>query len=226
MIQIKNYLFFALSGVMLTNVYAKTLDTSAYSLMTATDMKANISSNITIVNRTGQAIPSAGLFIAAVDSAANSDNCSVCTGAIIGGDNLMGAVLSPVDFKVNAAAPIGQNYLYNMIYNAIYFINKNALSPCALPGCSWPSDTPTQWCLSFNAISRHASYTFSTHSTANSPPYGEGGNSIPFEYKYDLFNPNQIATGNPCIGPVTCNDKTLTCTVSTPQSASFEPYSN
>ena len=148
------------------------------------------------------------------------------------GDNAGGAVMSPVTFKTDQALAIGQNYLYNMLYNGIYYIkNTVGSSPCSLPGCSWPGDDPNVrgWCISINVVSLNSNYTHSTYTNgsnlpASAPPYSYAGNSTPFDYKYDLIDPNTLGVGNACLGPIVCNDKTLTCRVGTAQNESFQPY--
>jgi hypothetical protein len=225
---IKYYLFCILSCGYLIGAHAQNNDPNTYALMTARDVRNNGLSNITITNHTGQSVSASGLFIASFDV----NDCSSCFGGIVSGDNLGGAIISPVSFQANQSLPIGQNYLYNMIYNGIYYITNTAgSSPCSLPGCSWPGDDPSVhgWCISINVISLNSSYTFSTYVNgsnppANSPSYAAAGSSTPFNYNYDLINPNTLGTGNTCLGPIVCNDKTLTCTVSTAQNESFQPY--
>lgn len=230
--KMKVYLFCIMSAAVVV-AQAKNNDPNTYALMTMQDMQNNAVSNVTITNGTGQNIPAATLFISNYDAISPTDgDCSICTGGITGGGNLGGVVLSPVTFNPSQVLPIGQNYLYNMIYNGIYFIKTTAgSSACALPGCSWPGDTPQRWCLDINIISRHSSYTYSTYTSgsnppANTPAYGAAGDSPPdqFNYKYSLINPALQGVGNACIGPITCNDKTLTCTVSTAQNETFRPY--
>lgn len=198
-----------------------------YAFMTTRDIRNNDLSNVTITNQTGQPITTNGLYIVSYDV----NDCSACFGGIVGGNNMGGAVVSPITFNNNQTLPIGQNYLYNMIYNGIYFITTVSSSPCALPGCSWPGDSPAVrgWCLSINVASSHSSYTHSdykngTNPPANVPPYSAAASSIAFNYNYELINPSTLGVGNTCIGPVTCNDKTLTCKVSTTQNESFRPY--
>lgn len=200
---------------------------SAFAFMTAQDVQNNALSNVTIINGTTQSIAVAGLDIVSFDI----NDCSSCSGNIVGGDNLGGAVVSPVTFSANQKIPIGQNYLYNMIYNGLYYVQTVGSSPCKLPGCSWPDDSSsvTGWCLSMNVISRHASYTHSNYRNgaqlpANAPAYSQAGSSEAFDYNYDLINPAALGGGEACIGPIVCNDKTLTCTVSTAQNETFRSY--
>ncbi len=228
--QIKNSLLCMLGGIFLmTGVRAENKDPNAYALMTARDMLSLDLSNITITNQSAAPILVSGLFIASFDV----NDCSACFGGIVSGDNLGGAVVSPVTFKTNQSVPIGKNYLYNMIYNGIYYIkNTVGSSPCSLPGCSWPGDDTNVrgWCVSINVISPNSNYTYSSYTNgsnppANAPAYSQAGNSTPFNYKYDLIDPSTLGAGNACLGPITCNDKTLTCQVANAQNESFQPYS-
>lgn len=230
MVKITNYLLCMLMAMsFVVSAYASNKDPNAYALMTARDMQGSNLSNITIANHTATPITVSGLFIASFDV----NDCSACYGGVVSGDNLGGAVVSPVTFKANQSVPIGQNFLYNMIYNGIYYIkNTVGSSPCSLPGCSWPGDSPSVsgWCVSINVVSPNASYTHSNYTNgsnppANAPAYSNAGNSTPFNYKYDLIDPNTLGTGNACLGPITCDDKTLTCRVATAQSESFQAYS-
>jgi len=229
--KMKNFLlcvFCLLGGMFMMKAYAQDHDVNTQALMTPNDVKNNSLSNVTITNRTGQTVPVSGLYISSFDI----NECSACYGGVVSGDNLGGAVISPLVFRASQMLPIGQNYLYNMLYNGIYYIRQTAgSSPCALPGCSWPGDDPNVhgWCISINVVSRNSNYTYShytngAHPASSTPPYGAAGNSTPFDYKYALINPNTLGTGNACIGPITCNDKTLACKVSTAQNESFQSY--
>ena len=226
MIQIKKILSGILVLTFVTHSQAK--DIHSYALLTSRDIQRPDFSNITIANRTSTPITAAGLFIASFDI----NDCSSCFGSVVSGDNLGGAVVSPVNFKANQSLPIGKNYLYNMIYNGIYYIkNTVGSSPCSLPGCSWPGDdiNVRGWCISINVLSPNSSYTYSNYTNgsnppANAPAYSQAGNSIPFDYKYDLINPNTLGVGNACLDSITCNDQTLTCQVASSQEECFQVY--
>ncbi len=229
MFKIKKYGICLLSILSSMSVHAASQNPTAHALMTMRDLQGPDLSNITLINNTGAPITVSGLFIASFDV----NDCSACFGGIVSGDNLGGAVVAPTTFNVNQAVPIGSNFLYNMLYNGIYYIKNTAgSSPCSLPGCSWPGDNPsvTGWCITINVVSPNSSYTFSNYVNganppANAPAYSNAGNSTPFSYKYDLINPNTLGVGNACLGPITCDDKTLTCHVATAQNESFQPYS-
>ncbi len=201
---------------------------STEALMTAQDVVNSASSNISITNATGASVTGHGLYIAAFDI----NDCSSCYGSVVSGNNAGGVMVQPVSFSSGQSINVGQNYLYNLIYNGIYFIKTIAGStPCGLPGCSWPGDAPdvAGWCLSIGVMSLDSSYTSSTyingaHSPASVVPYGAAVTSNPFGYNYDLIDPSTLGVGNSCLGPIVCDDQTLTCTVSTPQSQSFQSY--
>lgn len=229
MSQMKAYLLCILVGTsLMISAYAQNKDPNAYALMTARDMQNNSFSNVTITNQTAQTITASGLFIASFDV----NDCSACFGSIVAGDNLGGAMISPVTFNANQAVAIGQNFLYNMLYNGIYYIKNTAgSSPCQLPGCSWPGDdtSVTGWCITINVVSRESNYTHSNYTSGSNPPaktpsYSAAGNSNPYNYKYDLIDPNTLGTGNACIGPITCDDKMLTCKVASAQGEAIRQY--
>lgn len=205
---------------------------NAYALMTARDVQNNTLSNVTITDNAGQTVPVAGIFIPNF-TASENNTCSSCIDSY-GSNSLGGTVISPVTFASGQKLSIGQNYLYNMIYNLISSYNTSGSGgtlACSLPGCSWPRDTLVTWCININIISQHSSYTYnhgyvkSPYPPANAPAYSADGSASAYNYNYDLIDPNTLGTTpGLCLGPVTCNDKTLTCKVSTPQNESFESY--
>lgn len=196
-------------------------------LMTAQDVTNKKLSNISIINATQAPLTVYGLYIASFDR----DDCSACFGSIMSGDNALGAVVEPIFFGKNQQVAIGQNYLYNMIYNGLYVVRSNGSTPCALPGCSWPGDDSSLrgWCLSLNAMSLDSSYTFSSYINppnppANPIPLGAAGSSLAFGYRYSLINPTTLGAGAACLGLITCDDKSLTCSAATPQSETLQSY--
>jgi hypothetical protein len=196
-------------------------------LMTSQDTLNSSYSNISITNGTGASITSSGVFIASYDI----NDCSACFGSVMAGDNVAGAMIEPVAFGAGQTIQIGQNYLYNLIYNGITVVrNTVGTPPCLLPGCSWNGDTPIAgWCISLNVMSRQSSYTHSNYSNglntpANVVPFSGAGNSAPFDYKFDLIDPATLATGGSCLGLVVCDDTTLTCRVSSSQDQRFQAY--
>lgn len=229
MIKLKNYLVYLLGGFsFMVSLHATPKDFNAHALMTVRDLQGPDLSNITLTNHTGKPITVSGLFIASFDV----NDCSSCYGSVVAGDNLGGAVVTPTTFNTNQSLPLGGNYLYNMIYSGIFYItNSVGSSPCLLPGCTWPGDNPfiKGWCITINVVSPNSSYTYSNYKTgsnppANAPAYSQAGNSTPYNYKYDLIDPTTLGSGKACLGPIVCNDKTLTCHVATAQNESFQPY--
>lgn len=228
MTKMKKSIICLATGLLLIYGQAHSEILTSSALMTPRDIKNSIFSNVSLMNQTGQSVTLNTLFIASFDI----NDCSSCFGGVVSGDNLGGAVVGPVVFNKNQSIPIGQNFLYNMLYNGIYYIKTVVgSSPCSLPGCSWPGDDPSVkgWCITLNGTSLNSGYTSSSytngsHPPANTPPYSAAGSSNAFHYNYDVINPATLGTGNACIGPIVCNDKTLTCKVNVAQSESFQPY--
>ena len=195
--------------------------TESNPLMSVQDIQQHALSNINLTNGTGNAISTYGIAITSYD-----DNNYYCSGGIISGDNALGYVASVVQFKANQTLAIGQNYLYNLIYNGIYtIVNSAGSSPCQLPGCSWPLDNPTNWYIKINILSLDSNYTSSTYThipypPSNAIPMGEATSSIAYHYNYQLVDDAQQV----CIGPISCDDQSLNCWVSTPQNQIFKAY--
>lgn len=217
-------LIFTIGLLVLSPLYAQN-DVPA--LMTAQDIENNDLSNISIINGTNRPTTIYGLYILSFDA----NDCSSCSGNIYGGNNAQGAIVSPTFSKPNQAIPIGKNYLYNMLYNGLYAVSANATAPCKLPGCSWPDDIPLQgWCLTIGAMSLDSTYTYSDFkngsTVSNVVPYAAAVTSAPmqYNYNYDLIDPATLGTGAACLGPIVCDDKSLTCTATTSQNETFRPY--
>ena len=186
-------------------------------LMTSRDVITHSFSNITIQNKTGAAATVYGLYINQFAAAASSSSdCTSPSILYLTYPNILagGAFVAPVTLTNNQKAPIGKNYLYNMIFSAIYFGNQtNPTMPCTLPGCSWfspdNSNPNDRWCIYLGLLAPSQGNA----STANVPPYGYLVSGP--GYNYDLV------TNYGYIGPIRCDDRTLTCSVSRPQTVAF-----
>lgn len=221
---------------------------NAVSLMTSQDLTNNQPSNLNLTNHTGQVITVYGLYLYGVAFITPGADCTVGSGDSHGvkplgqnysiNESMVGGGATPVSFGIGQSIPIGQNYLYNMLYNYLYWrVAPNGLnSPaiCALPGCSWSTDINTSppnqynWCFKLGALSLDASYTENTASpTSNVPPYAwpttfQTDPDSPPIYTYDLI---PSTYDYQWIGPFTCNDRTLTCSTPVPQYQSFQSAS-
>jgi hypothetical protein len=125
----------------------------------------------------------------------------------------VGSMVMPVVISAGKRASLGKNYLYNMLFQAnFYVVNNTPNAVCQLPGCTWGSDsTIYNWCIYLGAlspVSTTAAYT------ANVVPSVESASSSG-QYNYNLV------TNYVMLGPITCNDQTLTCNVANQQTQSF-----
>ena len=192
-------------------------DLNTLALMSAQDLSRNGSSNLNLTNNTGEALNVFGVYLYGVASITPGLDC---INGIAGGSNstidaYMSGLITPIKFAAGQSVPIGQNYLYNMLYAWIYFrVRVGGNVTCSLPGCTWPTDTPQNWCFQLGAISPDAPYTFSD-TTANIVPFSwapaEAG------HDYNLISDLSYVW----LGPFTCDDKTLTCTTIEPQ---YQPF--
>jgi hypothetical protein len=214
-------------------------DLNEVTLMSAYDLSSNGSSNLNLTNNTGAPLTVYGLYLRGVAFITPGLDCQtgVSGGNNQTGDNTTGAIALPVSFAVGQSIPIGQNYLYNMIYNWIYWRDTpgegGGLKVCALPGCSWPGDIsppgpgtgPGNWCLQVGGLSAEAPYNMNQQKHGvNVVPYifPASGTTTPGgdTYSYDLI---PTTSNYIWLGPFTCSDKTLTCSTPTPQFQAF-PY--
>ena len=202
-----------------------------YHLMTARDIKAQSFSNITIQNKTGGATTVYGLYINTfADNTPLPHDCTApnvlySPNAVFPNTYAAGAFVAPIALRTNQKIPIGKNYLYNMIYTAIYYGNQagapisNPPMPCALPGCSWDVTTPStapdvagdEWCIYLGVLAP----TAGNSTTSNVPPMANLVNDAGAGYNYNAV----VQYGY--IGPIICNDNTLTCAVNTAQNVAF-----
>lgn len=199
-------------------------------LMTTQDAANNSVSNLNLTNHTGTSLVVYGVYLYGVASIEPTLNCQTDVNQNNGTQNqfMAGTAVAPVPFAAGQSIAIGQNYLYNMIYNWIYWWEtQNGDPACKLPGCTWPGDNNTVWCLQVGAISPNSYYTSSPYQT-NVVPFSWATTSIVDAYNYDLIPydpniPNDQDRVYSWIGPVTCNDQTLTCSTPAPQYQLVQP---
>ncbi len=202
-------------------------DLNALAFMSGHDLANNSVSNINLTNKTGAPITVYGIYLYGVATISPDLNCQ--NGIEDQGQNytqnpfMAGTVIEPIAFTIGQSIAIGQNYLYNMIYNWIYWRKSiGGDAGCLLPGCSWSTDTnQINWCFQVGTISPNSSYT-STSYPSNVVPFSWITswpiNNLQYQYNYDLI-PNTV--DYVWIGPFTCDDKTLTCVTQTPQ---YQPF--
>lgn len=205
------------------NNFGSESDLNPLMLMTAQDLSRNGSSNLNLTNNTGEALTVYGVYLYGVASITPVLNC---TNGIAGSSNstiqpFMSGLTTPIEFTIGQSIPIGQNYLYNMIYAWSYFRSSSGGNPgCLLPGCTWTGDTPHNWCLQLGALSPDASYTFAQFNTNVVPfSWAPTNTTSPYNFNYNLIPNNSSAYT--WAGPFTCDDKTLTCTAFAPQ---YQPF--
>ena len=196
-------------------------DLNTLILMNARDL-FNGSSNLNLINNTGTDLTVYGVYLYGVAFITPGLDCM---NGIVGQTNsttqaFISGPVTPIQFKVGQSVPIGQNYLYNMLYDWMYFYATIGGTPgCLLPGCTWTGETPHNWCFQLGATSPDTSYTYPITGT-NVAPFSWAPSRPPF-YAYNLIpnpGPDDAYTW---LGPFTCDDKTLTCTTSVPQYQSF-----
>lgn len=156
-----------------------------------------------------------GLYVRQFSYVTPGQSCSSATVMYSSSENkAAGSVVMPVRIDGDTEATVGANYLYNMIYNAIYYLRVIVPSSppgCALPGCTWGSDsTIYNWCLYVGALSPVSVTENYTAKVAPSSTTVSGAG-----YNYDLI------TSFRSIGPISCDDQTLTCFLATPQKQSL-----
>ncbi|STX40319.1 Uncharacterised protein [Legionella donaldsonii] len=173
-------------------------------------------SNISLQNNRNSAVTVYGLYVLQYAYVTPGQSCNDATIIYSATNNTTaGAFVAPIVINPGRRAPVGSNYLYNMLYQAIYY--ENIIIPssppgCALPGCTWGSDTTQyNWCIYLGALA--PVFTTSGY-TANVPPSTEFASS-PGVYNYNLIS-NYIY-----LGPLSCDDKTLRCTAVNQQTQVF-----
>ena len=185
--------------------------------MTPRDLLYNdIASNINLRNNKSSATTVYGLYVRQFSYVTPGDTCDHSTVMYSTTKNTTaGSFVMPTVLNAGKSAAIGSNYLYNMIYEAIYYLNiiiPSSPPGCQLPGCTWGSDsTIYNWCIYLGAL---APVSTTTGYTANVPPSTVAASSSGL-YNYDLI------ASYINLGPISCNDKTLTCQTTSQQTQSF-----
>ena len=96
----------------------QSLDVDALSLMTANDISTHGASNLNLTNHTGQALTVYGVYLYGV---AFIQPGLDCINGIAAGSNstiqaYMSGLVTPIHFTAGQSVPIGENYLYNLLY--------------------------------------------------------------------------------------------------------------
>lgn len=205
-------LVFSFTTLFITNIFAQT-DDSAF-LTTRDILSNNPNSNISLHNNRNLPATVYGLYVRQFAYVNPGDTCDHAN--VIYSDNITaGSFVMPTVMTAGRSSAIGSNYLYNMIYQAIYY--ENIIIPssppgCALPGCTWGSDTSIyNWCIYLGAL---APVVHTSDYTSSVPPSTDVASSASL-YDYNLIS-HYIS-----LGPIACDDQTLTCMVSNQQTQAF-----
>ncbi|MBY0372175.1 hypothetical protein K2X33_15945 [bacterium] len=153
------------------------------------------------------------LYVRQLSYVTPGQSCTSATVIYPSSDNVAaGAMAMPVSIPANSDVVVGSNYLYNLIHNAYYYVNITIPSSppgCQVPGCTWGGDTTTvHWCIYLGAMAPVTSTTSAKVVPHTDSLTGAG-------YNYDLISSYNY------IGPISCDDQELTCTVASEQSQSF-----
>lgn len=208
------FLLIFLSQLVVTPIFAQS---NISNLMTPRDLLNNDSvSNINLQNNRHSAATVYGLYVRQYAYVTPGQMCDGAVTIYPAANNIAaGAFVMPTVINAGAKAAVGSNYLYNMIYQAIYY--ENIIIPssppgCALPGCTWGSDsTQYNWCIYLGAL---APVSVASGYTANVPPSADAASSS------GLYNYNLVSNYS-YLGPISCDDRALTCTVANQQTQSF-----
>lgn len=212
--KLKFFLAIILFSQIITPAFA---DTNLSGYMSPRDLINNDSnSNISLQNNRSSPVTIFGLYVRQYAYVAPGQSCDAATVIYSTTNNITaGASVMPIMVAPRRKTAVGSNYLYNMIYEAIYY--ENIIIPssppgCALPGCTWGSDsTKYNWCIYLGAL---APVSTTSGYTANVPPSTDAPSSAGL-YNYDLI------TNYVYLGPISCDDRALTCVSANQQTQSF-----
>lgn len=198
-------------------VAAAFANTNSSAFMTPRDLMQNdTTSNINLHNNRSTPATAYGLYVRQFSYVTPGQSCDHATVMYSTTQNTAaGSFVMPVTVNANSSVAVGSNYLYNMIYQANYYVHilfTSSPPGCSLPGCTWGDDsTIYNWCIYLGALAPVAT---STGYTANVPPSTDVASSSGL-YDYNLISNYTY------LGPISCNDRTLTCTVANQQTQSF-----
>lgn len=186
----------------------------ASSFFSAADlMSSRSTSNIKLKNIGTSTKVVYGLYVRQFARVAAGQACSTPTTLYAASQNAAaGAVVMQVSLDANTEAALGANYLYNLIYAANYYVvNLAGPQGCKSPGCTWGSDTTIyHWCIYLGAMSP---VSVTAPYTAKVAPHTTNVSGGGFDYN--------LVSNYETIGPISCDDQALTCSVATAQTQSF-----
>lgn len=188
--------------------------TNSNEFMSSRDLLTSESpSNISLQNNRSSAVTVYGLYVRQYARVTPGQSCNSAIVSYPASNNITGgSFVMPTVIASGGRAAVGSNYLYNMIYEAIYYLSIIGSPVCSLPGCTWGSDTTQyNWCIYLGAL---APVSTSAGYTANVPPSSDMASSA------GLYNYNLISNYN-YLGPISCDDRTLTCSTANQQTQSF-----
>lgn len=203
----------SLTACILSSAYAQS---PSMGFMTPRDIvQTESGSQLSLQNNRSTTATAYGLYIRQYGYVTPGDTCDHATPIYASASNITaGSVVMPIPINPGKRAIIGKNYLYNMIYEAIYYVNiiiPSSPPGCALPGCSWGTDvTSYNWCIYLGAL---GPVRTTTGYTASVPPSTVAASTGSYDY-------NLIST-YVTLGPIACNDQTLTCTAESQQVQPF-----
>lgn len=213
----KNILFFMLALVGLAHpLIVLASPPSTLNFLTSQDLTSDHSeSGIRLKSNKTTDATVYGLYIRELAYVTPGSGCNTATTIYNSSTNkAVGAVVTPVTIKAGKGANVGSNYLYNMLMQAFYYVGiiiPSSPPGCALPGCSWGSDTTLyNWCIYLGALSP---VTTGGAYTASVPPSTELASSGPYDYN--------LITSYIMLGPISCDDETLSCHIADTQTQTF-----